>query len=377
MYRPYEWTLRQCVMEWGEENLSPDYRKMFRDGKEDEKIPILHATEPRPNRDRESALSQQMPWASVYMEEKTGHILENSGYINFPFVVGRFYKWGNSPYGRCPGMMALPDIRTADSQDETNLRAGHKAVEPPLNVPKDMKGKVRTSPNALNYMGKDGGELKPVDTGLRGLPFTLEMQKERQERIKNKFFTNIFLMLQQGNNTYKNIPEIMAREQEKMTVLGPMVGRLMHEVLGPTIERCFVLHLINGMFPEPPPILQGEEIEIEYISPLARTMKQLEGSSVTQAMTLSMPMFQAKPETMDLINGDEWIRWAFDLYGTPGRIMNNPEQVSEIRAQRTEQMQEQQKTEELMTAAQGAKTLAEADRASGNKLSEAFMGEAA
>jgi hypothetical protein len=375
MYRPFEWTLRQCAMEWGEEKLSRNYRTMLRDGKEDEIVPLLHATEPRPNRQRDSELSAQMPWASVYLEEKTGHIIEVGGYITFPFVVGRFYKWGAEAYGRSPGMLALPDIRTADNQDETNLRAGHKSVEPPLNVPHDMKGKVRTSPNALNYMGKSGGQLTPVDTGIRGIPYSVDLQERKQRKIEEKFFKNIFLMLDQSGNVYKNIPEIMAREQEKMTVLGPMIGRLMHEVLGPCIERSFMLHLMNGMFPPPPPILEGEEIEIEYISPLARTMKQLEGSSVTQAMTLSMPIFDAKPESIDLINGDEWVRWAFDLHGAPGRIMNSPEQVEEIRAQRAQQIQEQQEKDELMMAAQGVKTVAEADRATGNKLSEAFMGE--
>jgi hypothetical protein len=136
-----------------------------------------------------------------------------------------------------------------------------------------------------------------------------------------------------------------------------------------------MLTLINGMFPPPPPILEGEEIEIEYISPMARTMKQLEATNVTQAMSLSMPIFEAKPETMDNINGDEWVKWAFDLYGSPGRILNSPEQIAAIREQREQQKQAQQEKEELMMAAQGAKTLAEADRATGNKLSKSFMGE--
>ncbi len=377
MYRPFKWTLRQCAMEWGVESLSPDYRQLLRDGKEEEEVSILHAVEPRPNWNRESDRSEEMPWASVYMEEKTGHFLGVKGYVTFPFVVGRFYKWGDEAYGRSPGMLALPDIRTADSQDETNLRAAHKGVEPPLNIPADMKGKVRTTPNGLNFMGKSNEAISAIDTGLRGLPYSLEMQQQRQGKIEQKFFKHIFLMMAQSGNVYKNIPEIMAREQEKMTVLGPMIGRLMHEVLGPCIERSFVLHLANGMLPQPPKSLEGEEIEIEYISPLARTQKQLEGSSVTQAMQLSMPILQTSPEAMDLINGDEYVRWAFDLYGTPGRIMNSPEQVQAKREQRAQIQKAQQEKEELMMAAQGVKTVAEADRATGNRLSEAFMGKEA
>lgn len=376
MYRPFKWTLRQCAMTWGKEALSKDYQQLLNSNKEDEEVPLLHATEPRPDRDRYSDLSQQMPWASVYLEEKTGHLVEVGGYMSFPFVVGRFYKWGNSPYGRSPAMLALPDIRTADSQDETNLRAGHKSVEPPLNVPHDLKGRVRTTPNAINIMGKDGKGIEPIDTGLRGLPYTLEMQKERQERIKRKFFSHIFLMLTDSGNVYKNIPEIMAREQEKLTALGPMVGRFLHDVLGPTIERSFMLHLMAGMLPEPPEILQGEEIEVEYLSPLARTQRQMEGAGVSQAMQLCMPIFQTKPDSLDLVNGDEWIKWAFDLYGAPGRILNSPEQVQAIRDEKAQALQSQQENEQMMMAGQGLKTVAEADRAMGNKLSEAFLGGA-
>jgi hypothetical protein len=376
MYRPFKWSLRQCAMTWGKERLSKDYQEMLNSNKEDEEVPLLHVTEPRPDRDRYSALAQQMPWASVYLEEKTGHLLEVGGYLSFPFVVGRFYKWGNSPYGRSPAMLALPDIRTADNQDETNLRAGHKAVSPPLNVPHDMKGRVRTTPDALNFMGKDSKGITAIDTGFRALPYSLEMQQERQERIKRKFFSHIFLMLSDSNNVYKNIPEIMAREQEKMTALGPMVGRFFHDVLGPTIERSFLLHLVNGQFPPPPPILQGEEIEIEYLSPLARTQRQMEGSGVTQAMQLCMPIFQVKPDSIDLINDEEWVKWAFDLYGAPGRLLNSPEQLQAIRDGKAEALQAQQEKEDMMMAGQGLKTVAEADRATGNKLLESFTGGA-
>lgn len=375
LYRPFKWTLRQCAMEWGEEKLSKDYRKLLREGKEDEEIPLLHAVEPRPHRDRSSALSQQMPYASVYLEEKTGHILEVGGYETFPFVVGRFYKWGDEVYGRCPGFLALPDIRTADSQDETNLRAGQKAAEPPLNVPHDMEGRIRTAPNALNFMGKSGGRIEPIDTGLRGLPYTLEMQKDRQSRINEKFFKHIILMLEQSGNVYKNIPEILAREEEKITSIGSMLGRFMDEVLGPCVIRTFQLHLFNGQFPPPPDILLGEEVEVEYISRLARMQKQIVGTNMSQAMTMSIPVFQAKPETMDLFNGDEYVRKVWDMYGTYSSLIYSPEQVEAIRQQKQEALQKQTQLQEMLAMTQGVKTVAEADRATGNKLSEAFFGD--
>ena len=358
MYRTFKWSVRVMAAEWGEENLSKKAKELIADKKYDEELSILHIVEPYSDYNKDSLRGDEKPFRSVYMEEKEEHILEVGGYDVFPYVIGRFYRWSDSVYGRSPGMLALPDIRTADDQDKTNLRAGHKAVMPPLNIPGDMKGRVRTTPNALNFMGKSGEGITPIDTGLKGLPHAKDALERKQQKIEDKFFKRIILMLDSSGNVYKNIPEIMAREQEKMSVIGAPIGRLMHQVLGPIIEWAFLEHLKAGRFPEPPNELIDEEIDVEYTSPLAMTQKQLEVSSISRAMEMSVPAIQLNEEAKDNINTDKYIQKIFNVYGAE-EVLNSPEEIEDTRLQRQQAQQEQMEQQQLAEGIQAAKTAVE------------------
>jgi hypothetical protein len=370
VYREFKFTVRQMLLRFGNEALSESTKLLAHDKKFDEEIDILHISEPRKNRNEASDLSNQMPFESIYMEKKAKHILSASGYKTFPHVVGRFYRWGQSAYGRSPGMLALPDLRTADQMDKTNIIQGHKTAAPPLNVPGDMVGRVRTTPDALNFKGPSGDGIDPINLG-NGLPFSIEMQDRRVKKIRDKFFADIILMLDNSGNVYKNIPEIMAREQEKMAVLGAPVGKLMDQVLGPVVEWSFMDHLENGMFPPVPQELDGEDLDIEYISPLAMMFKQLEGSGIGNAYELSRAAMEIDPSAAVNVDANKIIRKAFTIYGASD-VLRSPEEVHEIRLQEQQTAQAEQAAQGLTEMVEGVKTLAQADQASGGKLGEAL-----
>jgi hypothetical protein len=44
-----------------------------------------------------------MPVASIYIERKTKHVLQNGGFEEFPYAVPRWYKVAGEKYGRSPG----------------------------------------------------------------------------------------------------------------------------------------------------------------------------------------------------------------------------------------------------------------------------------
>ena len=80
--------------------------------------------------------------------------------------------------------------------------------------------------------------------------------------------------------------EVLQRNEEKMRILGPVLGRLQQELLQPMILRVFNIMLRNKLFREAPAILNNQEIDIEYVSPLARAQKSSSLNGTMKALEI-------------------------------------------------------------------------------------------
>ena len=80
--------------------------------------------------------------------------------------------------------------------------------------------------------------------------------------------------------------EVMQRNQEKMRILGPAIARLQQELLQPLIIRVFNIMLRGKRFLQAPDILAGQEIDIEYVSPVALAQKGQELESIVRGLEL-------------------------------------------------------------------------------------------
>jgi hypothetical protein len=116
----------------------------------------------------------------------------------------------------------------------------------------------------------------------------------------------------------------------------------MNEMLRPMIDRVFALMLRNDMLAVPPDILQGRDVDIDYVSPLARAQKSSSLNGTMKALEILLPLAQSLPV------GDH-----LNLFPQA--------QVEQTRQQRAtaeqEQMQRQQDTEDVYTAAQAAQAV--------------------
>ena len=67
------------------------------------------------------------------------------------------------------------------------------------------------------------------------------MEEQRRGAIRDAFYVNQ-LMMQSG--TQMTATEVLQRTEEKMRLLGPVLGRLQSELLQPLITRAFNILLI-------------------------------------------------------------------------------------------------------------------------------------
>ena len=325
-----------------------------------EEVEIMHAVYPRSDFDPKKQDKQNMPFESVYLDAESGHELSVSGFREFPFVVPRYLKASHEIYGRSPAMTALPDVKMLNEMSKTTIKSAQKQVDPPLLVPDDgFMLPVRTVPGGLNfYRAGTRDRIEPLNIGAN-TPLGLNMEEQRRNSIRNAFYVNQ-LMMQSGPQM--TATEVIQRNEEKMRLLGPVLGRLQSELLKPLIDRAFALILRKNLFRPAPEFLAGQDIEIEYVSPLAKAQKSTELSSIMRAIEILGSLSNVAP-VFDHINMDKLVRHLADIVGVPQKILKPQSEINAERqqaAQQQEQMQQMQQVQQLAEAGGKVAPLAKA-----------------
>ena len=306
-----------------------------------QEIEIIHAVYPRADFNPNKKDKKNMPFESVYMEYKNKNELSVSGFKEFPFVVPRYLKASHEIYGRSPAMTALPDVKMLNEMSKTTIKAAQKQVDPPLLVPDDgFLLPVRTVPGGLNfYRSGTRDRIEPLNIGANN-PLGLNMEEQRRDAIRAVFYVNQ-LMMQDGPQM--TATEVIQRNEEKMRLLGPVLGRLQSELLKPLIDRVFNILLRNNQLPQAPEFLSGQDIEIEYVSPLAKAQKSTELQSIMRAIEILGSLANVAP-VFDYINFDNLVKHLAEIVGVPQKLLKSQSQVTAERqqAQQQEQMQMQQ-----------------------------------
>ena len=353
IYRRFNISARAAMQKFGE-SVSADVQGKAKKNPYDE-VEILHAVYPRSEFNPNKKDKANMPFESVYMEYKNGNELSVGGFKEFPFVVPRYLKASNEIYGRSPAMTALPDVKMLNEMCKTTIKAAQKQVDPPLLVPDDgFLLPVRTVPGGLNfYISGTRDRIEPLNIGANN-PLGLNMEQQRRDSIRAVFYVNQ-LMMQQGPQM--TATEVIQRNEEKMRLLGPVLGRLQSELLKPLIDRVFAILLRNNMLPQAPEFLSGRDIEIEYVSPLAKAQKSTELQSIMRAVEILGSLANVAP-VFDYVNFDNLVKHLADIVGVPQKILKSQSQVNAERQQAQQQQQEMQQMQQLQQVAKAGGDIA-------------------
>tara|TARA_R110000803_G_scaffold12045_4_gene35302 strand:- start:15 stop:1604 length:1590 start_codon:yes stop_codon:yes gene_type:complete len=358
VFRLYRLPARQAVQRFGIDNVSDFILKKFKDRPDDE-IDLLHAVVPRINRDPDKRDNKNMPFASFYIDMQTKMLLSESGFQEFPYIVPRFLKATGETMGRSPAMTALPDVKMLNLMSKTIIQAAQKQIDPPLLVPDDgFLLPIRTQPGGLNFFRSGTREMiTPLNTGAN-IPIGLSMEEQRRTAIRSAFYVDQLLS---GGSPNMTATEVVQRQEERMRVIGPVLGRLMNEMLRPLIDRVFALMLRENMLSQPPEMIQGRDVDIEYVSPLARAQKSSSLNSTMKALEILMPLAQTIP-VGDHIDADGLVRHVTEALGVPKTALKSDREVRQIREERAAQQQQQMEMMQEQQDVQNVGQLAQASR---------------
>jgi hypothetical protein len=258
-------------------------------------------------------------------------------------------------------MTALPDIKMLNKMSEVTIRAAQKQVDPPLLVPDDgFMLPIRTVPGGLNfYRAGTRDRLEPLNIGANN-PLGMNMENQRREAIQAAFYVDQLMMSQGPQMT---ATEVVQRTEEKMRLLGPVLGRLQAELLQPMIQRVYNIMVRQKAFNPAPEFMSDSDIEIEYVSPLAKAQRQGDIQSALRMVELFTPLSQIDPAAMDYIDIDGMSKYLLKMLSVPATTIRGDEEVLAIREDRQAQQQQMMENQQAMQYMEAAGQAAPALRA--------------
>lgn len=372
LYREYQMTVSQLVQMFGIDSVSHAARQLYMRGAYDAWIPVTHGIEPRRDRDTSLRDNRNMPFRSAWVESgaEDDKILRESGFKTFRALCPRWTTSGGDIYGSSPAMEALGDIKQLQHEQLRKGEAIDYKLRPPLQAPVQTRN-LNMLPGGVTYVdsvGPGSGIRSAYDVNLDIGPLLEDIQDVRN-RINACFNVDIFLMLNERHGRM-TATEVAERHEEKLLMLGPVLERLQNEILDPLIEITFAEIIEAGIVPRPPEELQGEELNVEFISMLAQAQRAVATNSVDRYVLSLGQIATLKPDVLDKLDADRWADAYADMLGIDPDLIVSGQQVALVRQQRADARQAQQQAAMMQQQAATAGQLANIDTSKQSALTD-------
>ena len=347
LYREFQKTVGETVREFGYGKCSLSTKNLYDRGSLDQWITIIHAIEPRDDREREynKQDAMNMKYKSCYFElgGDSKQVLRESGFRDFPAIVPRWGLSGGDIYGNSPGMESLGDIKQLQHEQLRKAQTIDYQTKPPLQVPSYLKNRdVDSLPGGVTFIDGQQGKIETAFNVNLNINHLLQDIQDVRQRINSSFYADLFLMLANATDTRMTATEVAERHEEKLLMLGPVLERLHNELLDPLIDNTFNRMVEAGLVPPAPEELQGMELNVEFVSMLAQAQRAIGTNSVDRYTNTMGMIAQMKPDVLDKFDADKWANAYAEMLGIDPELIVADKQVAKIRQQRAEAQQQAQ-----------------------------------
>lgn len=394
-YREREYTIGQLVSRYGIENVSKKSAEAFTKGKKDDKVRVVHAIEPRDEKDRKngSKAAKDMPIASVHIECEAKHILLDSGYPELPVACSRLSKRIKERYGRGRGMNALPSIMMLNQIWEDLMLAEEKKLDPPMYALHDAvvgNGIVDTSAGGLTILRLDRAQPNTSPVGklfdIEDTTHAMEIIQSLKDSISNHFM--IDRLINMNNDREMTAREALLRNAIRQGALRSVVSRVLMEKFEPLINRGFMILLRRGRFgymPNSPEAeaakLRGEEVRlipekivqamqsgknlysVEYLTQAARDLMAEEGQGMMETLQMAAELAKVDQSVSTMVDSHFTLTRMAEIRGAQVKMFRSADEVKQIEEAKAQQAQAAQQAQMAQAGAGVAKDMAMAQNA--------------
>lgn len=343
---------------------------------ETKKVEFVHAVGLRNDYDKKAMDFRRHPFYGCYIcVPDAQYVGDEMGYGSLPYQIPRSLTEADDLYGYSPALQALPALGGVSAMKKTALKAGHKAIEPPMLANDDgaLSGRVDLRPGRVTYGGIDSQGRKmvvPIDLNPNFRVAENMIADERKD-VKDSFFVNLFELLEENPNI--TAAQVLEITSQKAMLVAPAMGRLQSEYIGPMVHRDF--HMLieageidptgrgdpNKQIVVPPEILEYGELDydIAFSSPLAksREMESVTGFFRLREMLTQEAQVTGNPAPLDWLEEDAALPEISDILSIKPGWISTPEKVAAKREQRAQQAQQQAITDNGPAIASVANTL--------------------
>jgi len=358
IYRTFYRTPAQLAEQYGLENLPPSVQKLATSTADRHRNTeqIIHAIEPRRDRDPRQRDGKSKPIASVHVHKETGAVLLESGFDSIPIAVSRWQTNALSPYGWAPADYALPEALQANFQEQMLDVLAETAAFPRILYPAGMKDEIDFAAMGLTSFDPTNENAFPREWLTAGrYDIGKDRSEDKKKSIEAAFFVDLFRAISQLSPT-ATATQVSAIVSESRELFHPIYSNMVREFHTPVLRRCFALLMQQGEMPPPPPaVIDEDELglfiadpEVEYVSAMALAMEQSHLSGLNDIIQVLLPLAQVDPSFLAALNPDTIAAHLMQAKGLPANFTRTDEELAALReaaAQQAQAAQAQQATQ--------------------------------
>jgi len=269
-----------------------------------------------------------------------------------PYITFRWNKASGEVYGRGPIFNAISAIKTCNLTIQLILENAQMAISGIYQVEDDgivNPDNIQLVPGSLIPIAPNSRGLQPINSAGRFDVAQLVLEDMRAN-IKKALYMET---LGRPEGTPMTATEVAERMADLSRQIGSSFGRLQSEFVIPILRR--VIRILKEQGRIDLPLVNGREVKIQAVSPLARSQYQQDISDINRFHEIIGTTFG--PQMLNLIvNQDAVARHIGKLMNIPEKLLRDEQEQAQL-AQQMQSMAQQGQLEgegnDLMGSPQG------------------------
>lgn len=276
-------------------------------------------------------------YAFCMTTETTLYEKKLTGLGSNPFICFRWSTCSGEVYGRGPLLNALSAIKTTNLTIEMILENAQMSISGIYQMEDDgiiNPDTINLVPGTIIPKAMGSAGLQPIQAAGRFDVAQLVLGDMRKN-IREALYMN---MLGDPDKTPASATEVAERMADLSRRMGAAFGRLQAELVQPVLQR--VIYILKKQGRIELPTVNGREVKVRSVSPLAQAQANQDISSVARFLELTGATFG--PQMLQLLIDPEQVAvYLSKKFGVPESLIRDEEQRKQITAMMQQMAQQQ------------------------------------